>query len=47
MVPGKQAKISTSQVAILLAGFDFPRGPGAYAPRFCSGPLGFQIRGPK
>ena len=22
-------------------GFDFPRGPGAYAPRFCCGPLDF------
>ena len=23
------------------AGFDSPRGPGAYAPRFCCGPLDF------
>ena len=22
-----------------VSGFDFPRGPGAYAPRFCCGPL--------
>ena len=29
------------------AGFDFPRGPGAYAPRFCCGPLDFSDMGPK
>ena len=27
--------------------FDFPRGPGAYAPRFCSGPLDFSDMGHK
>ena len=26
---------------VCVAGFDFPRGPGAYAPRFCCGPLDF------
>ena len=32
----------------IISGFDFPRGPGAYAPRFCCGPLDFSdLRGPK
>ena len=30
-----------------VTGFDFPRGPGAYAPRFCCGPLDFSYQGPK
>ena len=29
------------------AGFDFPRGPGGYAPRFCCWPLDFSDKGPK
>ena len=29
------------------SGFDFPRGPGAYAPRFCCGPIDFSVWGPK
>ena len=28
-----------------VSGFDFPRGPGAYAPRFCCGPLDFSDYG--
>ena len=32
---------------LVSAGFDFPRGPGAYAPRFCFGPLYFPVMGPK
>ena len=32
---------------LLIARFDFPRGSGAYAPRFCGGPLDFSDKGPK
>ena len=28
-------------------GFNIPRGPGAYAPKFCCGPLDFSDWGPK
>ena len=31
----------------VLSGFDFPGGPGAYAPRFCCGPLDFSDMGPE
>ena len=29
------------KMTMMITGFDFPRGPGAYAPRFCCGPLDF------
>ena len=32
---------------LIASGFDFPRGPGAYAPRFCCGPLDFSDKGPE
>ena len=32
---------------VMLAGFDFPRGPGAYALRFFCGLLDFSDYGPK
>ena len=40
-----------SLILPLLTGFDLPRSPGAYsgayAPRFCCGPLDFSDMGPK
>ena len=34
-------------IIMIITGFDFPRGPGAYAPRFCYWPQIFLTWGPK
>ena len=34
-------KQSIQNYTLYMSGFNIPRGPGAYAPRFCCGPLDF------